>query len=62
MLRAFAILLLIFWLVGLLAHLDGAIHLLGIAAVALFTISLVRESSTDNARKPSIRPLPPFKQ
>lgn len=41
MLRTLGWFLSVFWLVGLLVHLSGMIHLLGIAAVALFLIDLV---------------------
>jgi hypothetical protein len=41
MLRAFGAFLLVFWLLGLAVHLDGVVHLFGIAALILFAMDLL---------------------
>jgi len=41
MLRAFGEFLLVFWILGLIVHLDGLIHLFGVAALALIAIDLL---------------------
>lgn len=59
MLRTLGWFLSVFWLVGLLVHLSGMIHLLGIAAVALFLIDLVAHPTDGHqaTRVPRERPL-----
>ena len=59
MLRTLGWFLSVFWLVGLLVHLGGTIHLLGIAAIALFLIDLVvyPTNADQSARVPRERPL-----
>jgi hypothetical protein len=49
MLRAFSAFLLVFWLLGLTVHLDGLVHLFGIAALVLFAMDLLM-------RRPESRP------
>ena len=59
MLRTLGWFLSVFWLVGLLVHLSGMIHLLGIGAVAFFLIDFVAHPTNGQhaARVPRERPL-----
>jgi len=60
MLRTLGWFLSVFWLVGLLVHLSGMVHLLGIGAVSLFLIDLLVAHPTHGhrpSRAPRERPL-----
>jgi hypothetical protein len=50
MLRTFGAFLSVFWLLGLLVHLGGPIHVLGVAALVLFGIELLLANIAGNAQ------------
>jgi hypothetical protein len=50
MLRALAAYLLVFWLLGLVVHLGGLVHLFGVIALALLGIDLLMANSASSPR------------
>jgi hypothetical protein len=55
MLRALAAYLLVFWLLGLVVHLGGLVHLFGVTALALFAIDLLTTNPTGSPPASSTR-------
>lgn len=50
MMRALAAYLLVFWLLGLVVHLSGLVHLFGVTALTLLAIDLLMTNPTSSPR------------
>ena len=55
MVRVFGAFLLVFFLLGLVVHLNGLAQLFGLAAVGLFAVDLLSTNVTSNPRAPGAR-------
>lgn len=60
MLRAFGEFFLVFWLLGLVVHLDGLIHIFGVVGFSLLATDLLLARSADARRTARAHRQPPL--